>query len=342
MKNEYKIRRATTDDSDHIMAFIKTYWSKNHVLASDINLFNFQYLSNSKLNFIIATNQKERIVGILGFITYDQNENKDVFMALWKVIPNLTDPFLGVKLIKFLQSNINPKFLHCVGITTETIGIYKYLGFKTGKLHHYAAFNSKCNNFKIAKPPPIIKNLNKKGKSCKFNKSIDANNSFSKISQLDFYKKRIPFKSINFLIKRYGNHPYFKYILHEINLNGVFKGLIISREIQYNGSKVLRIVDVIADNNEIEDIINNFANIINNSEYEYVDIYLSGVNNREVFLSNYEKISKSSDIIVPNHFEPFESKNIDIYYMSSNIEKSIIFRGDGDQDRPSSKSRLIK
>lgn len=341
MTNDYQIRLARIDDTPHIMGFIKDYWSKNHIFANDIKLFNFQYLDDDKLNFVIATNQKGRIVGILGFIVYDQlnNDNKDIFMALWKVIPNLADPFLGVKLIKFLQSHINSASFHCVGITKETIGIYKYLGFKTGKLHHYAAFNSSCNSFKIAVPPPILKNLNDKNKFFKFHQTPYVNDLFYKISEFDFYKKKIPFKSVDFLIKRYENHPYFQYIVYEITVNEIIKGLIITREIQYNNSQALRIVDVIADNNEIGDVINDFAYVINNSDYEYVDVYISGLNNEEVLINNYEKISNSSDIIVPNYFEPFELKNIDIYYMSSNIEESIIFRGDGDQDRPSSKKR---
>lgn len=37
--------------------------------------------------------------------------------------------------------------------------------------------------------------------------------------------------------------------------------------------------------------------------------------------------------IIPNYFSPFEMKNIEIYYFSSD-EDIILFKGDGDQDRP--------
>ena len=43
-------------------------------------------------------------------------------------------------------------------------------------------------------------------------------------------------------------------------------------------------------------------------------------------------------MIIPNHFEPFERKNIDIYCaFKSNYKNKIIrlFKGDGDGDRPS-------
>lgn len=37
--------------------------------------------------------------------------------------------------------------------------------------------------------------------------------------------------------------------------------------------------------------------------------------------------------IMPDYFAPFEQRNIDIYYMSE-IEDVILFKGDGDMDRP--------
>ena len=45
----------------------------------------------------------------------------------------------------------------------------------------------------------------------------------------------------------------------------------------------------------------------------------------------------SDDIIIPNYFEPFLKKNIKIYFfIDRSLEDSriIIFKGDGDQDRP--------
>ena len=37
--------------------------------------------------------------------------------------------------------------------------------------------------------------------------------------------------------------------------------------------------------------------------------------------------------IIPEYFSPFEQKNVDIYYMSE-MDKPILFKGDGDMDRP--------
>ena len=38
---------------------------------------------------------------------------------------------------------------------------------------------------------------------------------------------------------------------------------------------------------------------------------------------------------IPNYFEPFERINVDIYFAASVSKGLVLFRGDGDQDRPS-------
>ena len=338
MTDEYKIRIAKAEDRKNIMDFIKSYWSDSHILAHDRTLFDFQHLENDKLSFAIALDSKHKIVGLLGYISYDHlKDNQDIVMALWKVIPNLSDSFLGIKLINFVQEKVKPKFIHCVGITKNTIGIYNYLGFNTGKLQHYAAFNKNCEKFKIAVPPTNIKSINE-SKSYTFSETSSLAESLDKLYASSFYQKKVPYKSRYFFTKRYENHPYFQYRFHEVISEDSFIGFIVSRVIEHNKSSALRIIEVVAEDDLIGEIIDEFANIITSSTFEYIDVYLSGINNKTYNIKNFEDISSSSDIIVPDHFEPYEKKNIDIHYMTSYKKGAILFKGDGDQDRPSLKS----
>lgn len=334
MTEEFKIRMAKVEDRKHIMGFIKSYWSDSHILAHDQTLFDFQHLENDRLSFAIALDLKNKIVGILGYISYDYLENnQDIVLALWKVIPNLSDPFLGVKLIYFIQENIKPRFIHCVGINKNILGIYKYLGFNTGKLQHYAAFNKSCKKFNIAVPPANLKSINK-SKSYIFTETASLNKSLDKLYNSDFYEEKVPYKSRSFFMKRYENHPYFQYKFHEVTTKDFFKGFIVSRVINYNNSNALRIIEVVAEDDYIGEIIDEFATTINSSTFEYIDVYLSNLNNKTFQIKNFEDISSSNKIIVPDHFEPFERKNIDIYFMTSSEQGAILFKGDGDQDRP--------
>ena len=100
MTNLYTLRLAKVDDRKNIMSFIKTNWLSTHILGHDKKFFNYLYLNEEKLQFILALDLNNKIKGVLGFLQYFQkNSRQDIFLALWKVIPNQNDPLLGVKLI---------------------------------------------------------------------------------------------------------------------------------------------------------------------------------------------------------------------------------------------------
>ena len=154
MSNSFKIRFAKYKDKEDIMSFIDNYWEQNHILSKDQIFFDFQYKHKNDLQFVLALDANNRIVGLLGYIQYDSKKNKqDIALSLWKVIPNLSEPFLGIKLIEYLRDNIKHGSMFCVGINKKTIGVYKFMGFQTGKLLHFAAFNPECKTFSIAIPP---------------------------------------------------------------------------------------------------------------------------------------------------------------------------------------------
>jgi hypothetical protein len=334
MTADFEIRFAKANDRNTIMSFIKSYWSANHILANDQTFFDFQHLENERLSFVLGLDFKGKLSGILGYISYDHAEdNQNIALALWKVIPNLADPYLGVKLIHYLQDNNNTKYIHCVGINKKILGIYKYLGFQTGKLDHYAAFNQECKKFKISVPPTEIKDI-KKSNKFKFTETESIEPLLKQLYNFEFYKSKVPYKSKDFFIKRYDQHPYFHYIYYEVTLRGVFKGFIVLRAVEHQGNQALRIIEVVSKDKHISEIICDFASIINGSPYEYVDVYASRLNNKILSTKNFENISNSTGVIVPDYFQPFEKKNIDIYYMTSGSEGTILFKGDGDQDRP--------
>ena len=336
MSNPFKIRFGKYKDKKDIMLFIGKHWAKNHILSDDQMFFDFQYRHKDNLQFILALDSEHRIVGVLGYIQYDLEKNKqDIALALWKVIPNLIDPILGIKLIQYLRDNINYRCMSCVGINEKTISVYKFMGFKTGKLGHYAAFNTECKNFSIAIPP-----LKKKpfvlSDSWNFKKTKSIDSSLEKLLKSTGYKDKIPNKSNNYILKRYVKHPYFFYTFHEVYKNNIFLGLVISREVKHLSGRAIRIIDVLAEDNDISQIINEFAITLNQSyrEYEYIDVYGSNLDEDLLKKGNYELISDSNKVTVPDYFSPFEQKNHDIHFFTTSIHRTCLFKGDGDQDNP--------
>ena len=69
---------------------------------------------------------------------------------------------------------------------------------------------------------------------------------------------------------------------------------------------------------------------------EYVDFYTLGLE-KELQLAGLNNLNDFDEkIILPSYFEPFELTNVPLFYSyKSFFQKQYIFKGDGDQDRPS-------
>ena len=67
--------------------------------------------------------------------------------------------------------------------------------------------------------------------------------------------------------------------------------------------------------------------------YEYIDFYLYGI--EDDILRDAGFVLQDDDVnIIPNYFEPFVQKNISLDFYADSLEEIILFKGDGDQDRP--------
>ena len=71
MNESFKLRFAKYIDKKNIMSFINNHWAENHILSNDDKFFDFQYRLNDNLQFILAIDFDDRIIGLLGFMQYD-------------------------------------------------------------------------------------------------------------------------------------------------------------------------------------------------------------------------------------------------------------------------------
>ncbi len=329
------IRFAIIDDVDDIMKFIHNHWKKNHILSQNKNLFSYEHQDNNRINFVIHRDSKNKLDGILGFIKSSSN-NSDIWTVVWKALSNKEHPMLGIELFDFLRKSKDYNVLLSPGINVKSIGIYKYLGIYTGYLRQFVLINDKIKKFKIAKI------LDKKYlQQVQFieNNEYNLKQLSEKEVLFDFkkYKETIPYKDESYFIKRYFDHPIYKYDVYGVFKNAEIHSLLVTRSVSVNGSKALRIVDFIGDQKGLQFITQNLYKKITGEKYEYIDFMCFGFDNELLLKSGFHQVHlDSSDLIIPNYFSPFVSENIRINFFAdtSQIEKVRMCKADGDQDRP--------
>lgn len=327
---KYEIRFAERDDIPAIMQYIDDYWRKGHILAAKREIFEWQYVNYNRVNFVIGVDIDNNIQGILGFVPYSSNEDKDIALALWKA--NQAIPFLGIRLLLFLKNQEKPRNIVCPGINMKTTEkIYRQFGFKVDVMNQWYRLSKreeyviakteddeipKCNSFSYSLRRLIHGEEIEKTYCCKIDKN-----------------ENIPFKSLDYLKKRYFNHPAYDYLVYDImDDKGQSNGIVVLRIQECKGSQVIRFVDFVGENETLGKITTELDKIVDHYDAEYIDMYETGIDENVLLRAGWRKVKDTRNII-PNYFAPYEQSVVDIYYCSSN-ENAIMFRGDGDQDRP--------
>ncbi len=336
----YDIRLAKSSDTDNIMHFIDEYWSKGHIMAQDKELFKYEYADGDNLNFILAIDKNTNLIeAIFGFIlcSHIQDTNKkDIWGSMWKVNDTHDNiPFLGIELAKriFTLTDCRTHIGNGANLNT-TIPLRRlFFGDKVVKMKQYYLLNSSIDDYKIAK-------IEHKGNGV--TKFFEEETILLEFHSIDEVKKQFDVESVNaipykdnwYVNKRYFCHPYYKYNIFGLaDQTGKVGALMMARILECNDSKVFRIVDYIGDHKLFAGLAKQFANLLKRKDFEYIDFYTYGFDEESIFKAGFKLRTDDDPNVIPNYFEPFLQKNVDIW-AHYKLDGTLFFKADGDQDRP--------
>lgn len=331
----HDIRICKKTEYEKLISFIRNYWKDNHIFSLSKQVLDFQHLNidNNEYNFIVAVNKKtDNFDAILGFIPmsqYDKNiETKNIWLAIWKVNKKYATTGIGLQLLLELTKLYKTFSIGIIGISDDAMKIYKAFRYSTGNLMHFFIKNENLSfytigdfeNFKPANIQEYNKNL--------ILSEIDRDD----LKNCGIEYKYYPKKSINYFIEKYVKNKFYFYRLFSFSLENKILAIFVSKIITINNSKCMRIIDWIGD--FPSDVYIQFQELLVKEKCEYIDLMC--------YVPNYQKIIemgfynlKDNDVIIPNYFEPFIKKNIEINYAyKANVDNYAIFKGDSDQDRP--------
>ncbi len=359
---KYDIRLATPEDIPQIMYFIGTYWRKNHLLSRDREFFEYCYQRDGKVYFVIAidkdTNQIEAVFGYLPTALGPNAKVYDTWGSLWKANSDRGNlPLLGLELAKRVGALSGCRDELGNGMTLDTTGRIEERVFKRKvvRMEHFYMLNPQKAEFKIAvinksrnaegindtdagaqkcskdaesATDPRVNPISRQVNPIRFNTMDELKVAFD-VESLDV----IPYKDNEYLSHRYFEHPRFTYEVWGLPYDdGAVGALLMTRVVEANGAKVLRIVDYIGDEMLLAGTRKFFTDRLVAENLEYVDFYEYGLTRDYILEAGFADRYESENII-PQYFDPFEQRNVDMWSFYC-TEGTRIFKADGDQDRP--------
>ena len=337
----YCIKHVPSEEKDKLLSFLDNHWKKGHSLVVSEELLDFQH-KNAKdhtYNFIVGENtitgEYDALVGYIPTSQFDEDlqNNGDYWGAIWKIRDDVSNGEInnvGYYVWKQLFKLPHFQSYAAIGISSIAKRIYEASRMNIGYLSHYYLLNERFNNFRIAQ------NVMRSNGSVRSKNSHDFKMVWLGVEELKGLQVQPvyrPFKSIAYLINKYAKHPVYKYCFWGVYNGDNLTSIWVVRKIKINGSKIIRVVDVLG---RLEGhLYEQLQSILEAENAEYVDLLNYGIN-KDVFEEmGFSLLDFEGDLIIPNYFEPFESHNVKIELaFKAKYDEYVAFKGDSDQDRP--------
>lgn len=326
------IRFAQEKDIDRIREFIGSYWKKkNHIFSRNRAFFEYEHRIGNEIAFVISEDETGNINGILGYIPYGK-KNRDVMAVMWKV-NHTADPILGIRILQYLLENGDIRIAASPGIGKNTIGIYRFLGYPVGKMTQWYRLG-KQSQYRVARVEnhdiPVVSESQFPLVEFTCFQELERRFDFNQYKQ----NAPKPYKEQWYIEKRYFFHPIYQYRVFGIeNECGVVETIVVVRVVDCNDAKIIRFIDCIGKPEQLKHITKSLDQLVEQEQAEYIDFLETGLSDELMTRGGWLKVENSGNII-PDYFHPYVCENIDIYYFSTD-ENIILYKGDGDQDRPS-------
>src|SRR5580765_4183491 len=335
-----RIGRCAAGEIDDVVRFIEQHWKPGHILTTCRSVLDWQYrdADGQGYAFILARRSSDQsLLGILGYIETNRfdpsNDGANViWLTTWKVRDDAGVSGLGLQLLQYLTQIEPHQAIGAIGLTPSTLPLYRAFGYTVGELQHFVRPNPSTESFELASISFRSRPLARAAKGIGPTRLI-TDDDFNHVA-LSPPVASVPLKSVEFFRRRYAQHPVYRYIVEAVGGPGGALGLLAARIVEQAGRRALRIVDFSGSIETLGTIGWQIDRLLDEFHAEYADVYNAGIPEEIFAQAGFSRIDPNGPDIVPDHFEPFERRNVRLWYAMKGADAPVLFKGDGDQDRP--------
>lgn len=339
----YRIKHVPFDEKAKLVSFLDNHWKKGHALAVSDALLDFQHANagDKTYNFIagenLVTGEYDALIGYIPVAQFDDSlaANGDYWGAIWKIREDVhNDEINNVGFFIWKQLFKLPYFQSygAIGISPIAEQIYTASRMDTGYLNHYFILNERACDFRIARNVDRrhMENRPYNAPTSEYSVTWSDSESLRRLSVKSLYR---PYKSIDYMMNKYAGHPIYNYRFLCVRRGNAVIGIWVARLLELNGSRILRVVDVLGELGG--NLYGELQAIMAHDNLEYIDFLNYGID-KEVFETmGFSMLDFDGGLVIPNYFEPYEPRNVKIELAyKAKYDNYVMFKGDSDQDRP--------
>ncbi len=345
MLKAYDIHVCKASEIAAYQAFIRRDWKEGHLYGTSKALLDWQHFdANARCyNIVLALHKPSGdLHATLAFIPTRQFDpalpNYDVWLGLIKIREDVKASGLGQPLVRTLTELKGARSAGALGLTRAGFRGMQRLGFHMGTMNHYYMVNRTMTSFTLlggyggravaeeAEPT--------RGHKLECFEEQDVTGTKAVLGE---FSNTVPQKSLSYLCRRYLRHPFYTYLCYGVFEHERIRGILILRKAGFENGTALRVIDFYGNVEGLRGMAAPFQELLRQHGSEYLDFYNAGIDPGIMRAAGFLLRTDGDAIVVPNYYEPFEKRNVDIEYGWIAAEETpyMIYKGDSDQDRPS-------
>lgn len=325
--SEVTFRLAHPHEADRIKEFVNQHFDWKLPLINRPEWFDHYYTSPGSLHFAIAQ-QEEEWLSVAGYIPASQDPVPDVWVSVW--VAKKGHNGVGLELMDALPRLVGARVVACNNIRPKTCAFYRFLGWTAERLPHYYRLAPR-QEYRLAKVEypvilPVTGDLTLTAMSEPELEALGLPETF-----------HTPAKDLWYLKRRYFHFPHLNYQVWGVVDNGVLLACLVTRLVE-SGEKgeipVLRLVDYLGRDELLPRLGKALDWLLKESGAEYLDCYNAGISPETWAAAGLTQRLEGDGVVIPNYLTPPLYENTEYYYFTNLPQDFVMFKADGDQDRP--------
>ena len=321
-------RHAEFSDADAIIGFLNEYWGSQHPLVNRPEFFSFYYQASGKLQFVLAEENGE-MLAVAGYILSNQCAVPDAWVSIWLAKKGKNG--VGLELMEALPRLANIRVLACNNIRPKTMAFYRFLGWHADRIPHFYRL-AKRDSYRLVQNAPSVSE-----QVFDSNVTLQHVDSDEKLFALGLPRtENLPHKDLWYIARRYFHFPHQSYDVWAVMDGETLLAYLVTRTnpVAECDATMLRIVDFIGQSDTFAALGGVIGQLMQQCDAEVTDCYCAGID-KEIFShAGFLERCEEDAVVVPNYLNPPLFENIEYYYFTNYPENFVLFKADGDQDRP--------
>ncbi len=325
-----EFRLAQPGEENRVIEFINSNFDWKLPLVNRPEYFDFYYHNSEALQFAVAEEDGQWLA-IAGYILANRAQNPDLWVSIWVAAPGHNG--VGLELMDALPRLTGARVVACNNIRPKTMAFYRFLGWHADRVPHYYRL-AKQDAYRLAsvQDPTIL--------PAGGDLTLDTVSTVTRLRGLGMPPTpHTPAKDLWYLTRRYFGFPHLAYQVYSVCEKGKLLAYLVTRVADTapgtpGNVRVLRIVDFIGADEVLPRIGGAIDRLMKDAGVEYAECYCWGIPAEIFAAAGFCERKEGSCNIIPNYLTPPLYENTEYYFFTNQPEGFVLFKADGDQDRP--------